>query len=492
MAWYDSILDFGKTYGKDIVSAGTDVYDIYKATQRQDTAQDAAQPGGIADPFGVQRPQFQQKLSQLYNDPSSLQNLPGFAFAQQIGEQGVNRAAAKSGHFQSPNRMQNLMKFNQGLAGQFYNQEADRLQQLAGANFQPQAGALPGLLQQDQLATQNIGAGGTDIWKTISKYFSDDSAPEQQGGAGQTLQDVAFSAGGDFLKDKAGEFFQNNVGIGGSTPTVSQTAAMEDIGAQASGTGSLATAGAGVGAALGGAIGSKYFGDLIGKDSAGADMFGGVLGSVGGSMLGSMAMGGTAAAGAAVGGAAVPAAVVAIVAGNIMASRANKKFGRKVFGALADDQDFKMGTSPAGIAGAKFKDPVTGKDAWMSQESFDVLQRVRSGEQKRGGKKGFMLSDAGDGRAGMWNTQIGIMDQTQLTDLSGRTALGKSQSAGEGGFRPIDQTALNAVQGESSLQGLAASMTQQNQQIFGTGPQSRFDRENQTSTAQLSFGSDKG
>lgn len=188
--WWETGLSWLSDNADTIINVGQGAYDIYNQQQTKSTLSGMTQPGGIVDPFGAQRPQYQQKLSQLYQNPSSLQNLPGYQFQQQMGEQAINRGAAKSGHFNAPNRLYELSKFNQGLAETSYNQEATRLAQLAGSGINPNAGAaLTGVQGQQQLAT----ASGTSAANTISggptgggimdllKSFSSDSSTGEGG-----------------------------------------------------------------------------------------------------------------------------------------------------------------------------------------------------------------------------------------------------------------------------------------------------------------------
>lgn len=192
MAWYDSIIDFVDDYGEDIVNVGGGIYDIYQQRQLSGQIQDAMKPGGITDPFGAERPQYQQKLSQLYQDPSSLQNLPGYQFRQQMGEQAINRGAAAGGHFQDPNRLYQLTQFNQGLAEQAYESEATRLGNLAGANITPAAGVfdqmLGGLGDVNTATGVSGGGAASGIFDILSTFKKGSGTPSgggtEQGGIG--------------------------------------------------------------------------------------------------------------------------------------------------------------------------------------------------------------------------------------------------------------------------------------------------------------------
>jgi hypothetical protein len=95
---------------------------------------DAQGAADRADPFGQYRQQFAQRLIDLYKDPSSIENTPGYQFRRDQGEQAIERQAAKRGYFRSPNMLFDLSKFNSGLAQQAYNQEIQNLMALSGAN----------------------------------------------------------------------------------------------------------------------------------------------------------------------------------------------------------------------------------------------------------------------------------------------------------------------------------------------------------------------
>ncbi len=95
----------------------------------------AAQAAMMSDPFGPQRPQYQQMLAALMRDPSSITTRPGY----NAGLQAVERRGAAQGWNGSGNMMAALANYG----GQFYNDEVSRLMTLAGANIAPgNAGSL--------------------------------------------------------------------------------------------------------------------------------------------------------------------------------------------------------------------------------------------------------------------------------------------------------------------------------------------------------------
>lgn len=122
-----------------------------------------------ADTWGPEnRQRAIDRIWQLYNDPSSIASTPGYAFAQQQGEQGVNRASASRGYFRSPNMLYDLSKFNQGLATKTYDSEMSRLMAMAGVNNNPANAASLAAQGAGQYSSMNrasltsaLAAGGT-------------------------------------------------------------------------------------------------------------------------------------------------------------------------------------------------------------------------------------------------------------------------------------------------------------------------------------------
>ena len=95
----------------------------------------------LADPFAEQRPQYQQQLAKLMSDPGSLATSPLYKFAQEQGLEAVNRTAAAKGQLGSGNRLADLTRYGQGLAGQQFFQMAPLLGRFAGADTSSPAAA---------------------------------------------------------------------------------------------------------------------------------------------------------------------------------------------------------------------------------------------------------------------------------------------------------------------------------------------------------------
>ena len=67
------------------------------------------------------------KLNALLQNPSSVEETPGYQFAYNQGLEAVNRTAAAKGQLGSGNRLYDLTKFGQGLASQTYNNTVNQL-----------------------------------------------------------------------------------------------------------------------------------------------------------------------------------------------------------------------------------------------------------------------------------------------------------------------------------------------------------------------------
>lgn len=98
-------------------------------------SQSSASPGigyeaaRLADPFGNERKQYQNKLRTLVDDPGSFSSSPFYKFAY---DQGLN-ALQRKGSVRSGNKLAELMRYGQGMASQAYFPQANLLSTLSGA-----------------------------------------------------------------------------------------------------------------------------------------------------------------------------------------------------------------------------------------------------------------------------------------------------------------------------------------------------------------------
>jgi len=91
---------------------------------------------------------FQNKLTELLTNPSSVTGTPGYQFALQQGTQAIDRSAAAKGMLNSGNVLQELQKYGSGLASQEYGNQANLLSNaLRGAE---QFGLSSGYYQKPQ------------------------------------------------------------------------------------------------------------------------------------------------------------------------------------------------------------------------------------------------------------------------------------------------------------------------------------------------------
>lgn len=274
---FDDIFGFVKD-NKDVISAGAGIYDFFQDRSQGKDLMNFAR-GGTVDPFGdANRRSFQSRLQGIYDDPSGLENLPGFKFARDQGEKAINRGAAKRGEFFSGNAMTELSRFNTGLASQFYSDELERLMKLSGAYFGPNSSVSGGLygsgLAQRGNAAGHLtagfqrGAGISDLFSAVSKIpgvgeamglpgIGDIPGIEGLFGGGEAVSSLgSFAPGiGSALGTGAG-----SVGLGASgvaSSAISGAAAPTSFGAFAPGIGSSLGTGAGaVGTGAGGSAGA--------------------------------------------------------------------------------------------------------------------------------------------------------------------------------------------------------------------------------------------
>lgn len=102
------------------------LFDILSGLYGLKLANDAAEK---SDPFGPYRKGYADKLQALEANPGLLKGTPGFM----AGQDSISRQMASKGYLGSGNQAASLQRFS----GDFYNNEANRLATLAGANIAP-------------------------------------------------------------------------------------------------------------------------------------------------------------------------------------------------------------------------------------------------------------------------------------------------------------------------------------------------------------------
>lgn len=73
---------------------------------------------------------YQNRLMGLLNDPSTIEQTPGYKFQVEQGNQAINRSAAAKGMLGSGNVLAELAKYGQGMASQEYGGQVNRLADL--------------------------------------------------------------------------------------------------------------------------------------------------------------------------------------------------------------------------------------------------------------------------------------------------------------------------------------------------------------------------
>ena len=140
-----------------ITSAGSILTGLMGMNERKKLQQAGTQAAQMQDPFGSQRPQYQQMLAQLMADPSSIASVPGF----DAGRLAVERSMAAQGYSPARSKVSgNFLDAMSNYGGNFYNQELARLMTLAGAGIGPSGGnlALTGQIAGTQVGGNSIQA----------------------------------------------------------------------------------------------------------------------------------------------------------------------------------------------------------------------------------------------------------------------------------------------------------------------------------------------
>jgi hypothetical protein len=103
---------------------------------------------------------------------STLQNLPGYQFAQQQGTQNTENAAASMGLGLSGNTLQGLSQFNSGLANQNYNQYLNQLM----APVQLGQAAAAGQAANIQTGASNLGNIAVNQGNNLAGIYANEAA----------------------------------------------------------------------------------------------------------------------------------------------------------------------------------------------------------------------------------------------------------------------------------------------------------------------------
>jgi hypothetical protein len=128
----------------------------------------ASGAAAAADPFASQRGQYQQQLSALISNPSSITSTPGYQFGLQQSQNAVEGSAAANGMVNSGNVLNALSTNAQGYASTQLNNQELLLSQLAGANIGSPGTAGQILQGQNQTNQQSMGTLSSAIGGAVS------------------------------------------------------------------------------------------------------------------------------------------------------------------------------------------------------------------------------------------------------------------------------------------------------------------------------------
>lgn len=169
----------------------------------------AQQAASAADPFASQRGQYQQMLSKLINDPSSITSNPGYQFGLDQSNKAIEGSAAANGMVNSGNVLQALSTNSQNYAAQQLTNQELLLAQLAGANIGSPGEAGSILQNQNSINQQNAGVLGSQVGGAItnginsafnsgyssSYYAGNDPFATDSSGYGAGANTYGFSSG---------------------------------------------------------------------------------------------------------------------------------------------------------------------------------------------------------------------------------------------------------------------------------------------------------
>jgi hypothetical protein len=128
---------------------------MYGQSQVNDAIQD--QNKQIRSDMGPYRglgEQAAQDLQALQADPSSIEDMPGYQFQLGEGNKAIQRSAAARGGLFSGKTLKDMDRFSQGHAQGYYQNEWNRLYNLAGMG--QNAAAQTGAAQQNPYAAGNL------------------------------------------------------------------------------------------------------------------------------------------------------------------------------------------------------------------------------------------------------------------------------------------------------------------------------------------------
>lgn len=134
-----------------LIPALTTAYNSYQQSQQ---AKQMAQIAQQSNAFGPYRAQYAAQLNQLMQNPSQIQNTPGYQAAIQAVERQMGAGGQLGGGMEAAALGQ--------IGGQLFQQQFNNLSSLSGANINP-AVASNALLQAQQMGSQATGQMGSAL-----------------------------------------------------------------------------------------------------------------------------------------------------------------------------------------------------------------------------------------------------------------------------------------------------------------------------------------
>jgi hypothetical protein len=126
----------------------------YNSVQQEQQAKQMAQIAQQANAFGPYRAQYADQLNALMQNPSQIQNTPGYQAALQAVERQMGAGGQLGGGMEAAALGQ--------IGGQLFQQQFNNLSSLSGANINP-AVVSNALLQAQQMGSQATGQMGSAL-----------------------------------------------------------------------------------------------------------------------------------------------------------------------------------------------------------------------------------------------------------------------------------------------------------------------------------------
>lgn len=125
----------------------------------------------MADPWAANRPMYMQQLNRLMTQGFNP-NDPAYQARMQAGTSAIERSAAAKGMLGSGNTLAELTQFGQGLASQEYQNQFQRLSELAGVTAGSPSDAARLMAGQQASAAQGAGILGSQLFGALSGLFN--------------------------------------------------------------------------------------------------------------------------------------------------------------------------------------------------------------------------------------------------------------------------------------------------------------------------------